>query len=397
MSNNGIDIVGLGVVSGYGWGRETFWGGLSGGKPAARLIGGYGEDKSESAWLALVPEGGDPDDGEGLYGRSFMAAAREAVADARARGWIPGARVGVISVGCFNDMYGWTEFSSGRASRSRDFVRVLPSTPVSMFMHEFGFHGPSMMVSATCASTNNALLIAKLWLDADKVDDVVVVAADLSFTPEIVSGFTRLGAAAVDIEPLEACRPFQDGGKGFGPGEAAVGFVMSSRQLAGFLTVSRATPYAALLGGAMTSDAHHATGMDPSHAEVIRCVAEAIDDARVDPTEVRYLNAHGTGTKQCTDAETHFLDEVFGADIPHIYALKPLVGHCLAGAGAIELAGTLMGYERKQVPASRIVSAGHHPRLLDGLTPLEGGLTLKTSMGMGGYNSAVVVGPAAAI
>jgi 3-oxoacyl-[acyl-carrier-protein] synthase II len=55
-----------------------------------------------------------------------------------------------------------------------------------------------------------------------------------------------------------------------------------------------------------------------------------------------------------------------------------------------------MGYEHKQVPASRIVSTAH-PRLLDGLTPLEGGLTLKTSMGMGGYNSAVVIGPAATI
>ena len=396
MSNNGIDFVGLGVVSGYGWGRETFWGGLTSGKPAARLVGGYGEDHSESAWLALVPEGGDPNDGEGLYGRSFMAAAREAVADARARGWVPGARVGVISVGCFYDMYGWTEFSSGRARRSRDFVRVLPSTPVAMFMREYGFHGPSMLVSATCASANNALLVAKLWLDADKVDDVVVVAADLSFTPEVVAGFTRLGAAAVDIEPLDVCRPFQDGGRGFGPGEASVGFVMSARQQAGFLMVSRADPYAELLGGAMTCDAYHATGMDPLHTEVIRCVTEAIGDAGIDRADVRYLNAHGTGTVQCTDAETHVLDEVFGADTPHIYALKPLVGHCLASAGAIELAGTLMGYQRRQVPASRIVSTAH-PRLLDGPTPLEDGLTLKTSMGMGGYNSAVVVGPPAAV
>lgn len=395
MSNNGIDIVGLGVVSGYGWGRDTFWEGLCSGKPAARLLGGYGEDKTDSAWLALVPEGGDPDDGEGLFGRAFMAAAREAVSDAVARGWSPGRRVGVISVGCFNDMYGWTDFSSGQARRSRDFVRVLPSTPVAMFMREYGFHGPSLMVSATCASANNALLVAKLWMDADKVDDVVVVAADLSFTPEVVSGFTRLGAAAVDIEPLEACRPFQEGGKGFTPGEAAVGFVLSSSELAGFLMVSRATPYAALMGGAMTCDAHHATGMEPSHSEVIRCVAEAIEDAGVTAADVRYLNAHGTGTTQCTAAEIHFLDEVFGSDLPNIYALKPLVGHCLASAGAIELAATLMGYERNLVPASRIMSAAH-PRLLDGLSPFEGGLTIKTSMGMGGYNSAVVVGPAVA-
>ena len=391
MSNNGIGIVGLGAVSGYGWGRETLWKGLCSGKPAARLMGGYGEAHTESAWLARVPEGGDPEDGEGLFGRSFMAAAREAVVDAGARGWVPGPRVGVISAASVSDMDGWTEFSSGRARRSRDFVRVLPSTPVAMFMHECGFHGPSLMVSATCSSSNNAMLTAKLWLDAGKVDDVVVVAADLSFTPEVVAGFCRLGAAAVDIEPLDACRPFQDGGKGFGPGEAAVGLVMSLRQQA----VSRAAPYAELLGGAMTCDAHHATGMDPSHTEVIRCVTEALDDAGVDPAEVGYLNAHGTGTQQCTDAETHVLDEVFGADVPHIYALKPLVGHCLASSGAIEMAATLMAYEYKQVPAARIVSTAH-PRLLDGLTPFEGGLTLKPSIGMGGYNTAVVVGPAAA-
>jgi 3-oxoacyl-[acyl-carrier-protein] synthase II len=385
MSNNGIDIVGIGVVSGYGWGRETFWDGVCSGKPAARLLGGYGGDRAEAAWLALVPDGGDPADGEGLFGRAFMSSGREAVSDARARGWEPGQRVGLVSVGCFNDMYGWTEFSTGRARRSRDFVRVMPSTPVAMFLKEFGFHGPSLMVSATCASTNNALLVAKLWLEAGKADDVVVVAADLSFTPEVVDGFTRMGASAIDVEPLEACRPFQEGGKGFPPGEAAVGFVLSARAT---------NPYASLLGGAMTSDAYHATGMDPSHVEVIRCVAEALDDAGVGPADVRYLNAHGTGTAQCTAAEAHFLDNLFGSDVPHIYALKPLVGHCLASAGAIELAAGLIAYERGVVPAARIVSPGH-PRLLDGVSDFEGGVTLKTSMGMGGYNSAVVVGPAA--
>ena len=98
-----------------------------------------------------------------------------------------------------------------------------------MFMKEYGFHGPSTQVSATCSSTNNALLVAKLWLEAGTADDVIVVSADLSLSPAIVSGFTRLGAAAVDIEPLDACRPFQDGGKGFPPGEAANTFVLTTR------------------------------------------------------------------------------------------------------------------------------------------------------------------------
>jgi 3-oxoacyl-[acyl-carrier-protein] synthase II len=383
MGDNGIAISGLGVVSGYGWGTSALWEGLCGGKPAARLVGGYGEDGTESAWLALVPEGGDPADGEGLFGRAFMAAGREAILDARARGWTPSGPVGLIHVGCFNDMYGWREVTSGRARRSRDFVRVFPGTPAAMLMKEFGLHGPSLMVSATCSSANNALLVAKQWVDAGKVQDVVVVSADLSFTPEVVSGFTRMGAAAVDVEPLEACRPFQEGGKGFPPGEAAVGLVLSSRPIGG---------YAQFLGGAMTSDGFHPTGMDPLHTEVIRCVAEALVDSGVGADEVTYLNAHGTGTVQCNDAETHILDELFPGSGPSIFALKPLVGHCLASAGAIELAAGLLAYERHVVPAARILAPAH-PRLLDGLSAFDGGITLKTSMGMGGYNSAVIVGP----
>jgi 3-oxoacyl-[acyl-carrier-protein] synthase II len=279
-------------------------------------------------------------------------------------------------------MYGWREITSGRARRSRDFVRVFPSTPAAMLMKEFGFHGPSLMVSATCSSANNALLVAKQWMDAGKVDDVVVVSADLSFTPEVVAGFTRMGAAAVDVEPLDACRPFQDGGKGFPPGEAAVGLVLTSRGV---------DAYANLLGGAMTSDGYHATGMDPQHTEVIRCVAEALSDAGVHARDVAYLNAHGTGTVQCTAAETDVLERLFPDGGPRIYALKPLVGHCLASAGAVELAVGLLAYEHKAIPSARIVAPAH-PLLLDGLSDFDGGITLKTSMGMGGYNSAVVVG-----
>jgi 3-oxoacyl-[acyl-carrier-protein] synthase II len=215
---------------------------------------------------------------------------------------MPGRRVGLVHVGCLNDMYGLREFSAGRARRSRDFVRVMPSTPASVFMKENGFHGPSTLVSATCSSANNALLIAKLWLDAGLVDDALVITADLSLTPEVVAGFTNMGAAAVDVEPLEACRPFQEGSTGFPPGEASVAFVLSSHS---------DEPYGRVLGGAMTSDGYHPTGMDPSNREMIRCVTDALADAQVDPDEVRYFNAHGTGTSQCEAAERDLMEKVF--------------------------------------------------------------------------------------
>jgi 3-oxoacyl-[acyl-carrier-protein] synthase II len=383
MTDNSIGIAGLGIVSGYGWGRETYWKGICSGKPAARLVGGFGPDGTESAWVARVPDGGDPSDGEQLFARAFLASGHEAIADACARGWVPGPRVGLLHAGYLNDMYAIREFSAGRATRSRDFVQILASTPAAMLMKAHGFHGPSFEVAATCSSTNNALLVAKLWLDAGVADDVVVVSADLSFTPEILGGFAKIGAAITDAEPLDACRPFQEGSRGFSAGEAAVTMVLTSQST---------HEYARLLGGAMTNDGYHALGMDPTNTQVVRCVNEALSDAHVDPADVTYLNAHGTGTTQCDAAERGLLETIFPACMPHVYALKPLVGHCLAAAGAIELAATLMAYQQNVVATPRIVSKAH-PRLLDGLTPFEGGVTLKTSMGMGGYNSGVLIGP----
>ena len=131
--------------------------------------------------------------------------------------------------------------------------------------------------------------------------------------------------------------------------------------------------------------------------QVIRCVTEALDDAGMRPGGRSVLNAHGTGTEQCNTAELALPAMRYSAlNNPFLYALKPLLGHCLASAGAVELAAGVMAYERNVVPAAPIVSAAH-PRLLDGLTSFDGGVTLKTSMGMGGYNSAVLVGPAAAV
>ena len=110
-----------------------------------------------------------------------------------------------------------------------EYMDLMPSTPISMLMQEFGFHGPAMNVSSMCSSGNTGLVTAKMWLDAGIADDVVVVATDLSLTPENVDHFVRLRAAVVADEPLQVCRPFQEGSRGFAAGEASIAFVLSNR------------------------------------------------------------------------------------------------------------------------------------------------------------------------
>lgn len=386
MTAQQVGICGIGAVSGYGWGREPLWEGLVSGIPAATVNPGLGQTPGEVVWAAVVPDGGDPDDGQSRFARAMRAAAREAIHDAGERGWLAGRRVGLLHAVVLGEVDLWRDFYTTRSGRLsvHEYLALMPSTPMSTLMQEYGFHGPAMTVSAMCASGNAGLITAKSWLDAGIVDDVVFVATDLSLTPENILHFVRLGVAIVDEEPLAACRPFQEGSRGFIMGEASVSFVLSSRST---------RPYAYALGGAMSHDAHHVTSIDPSLAEVTNCIREALANTGVPASAVRYLNAHGPGTRQCDRAEATVLDELFPADTG-LYSVKPLTGHCQGAASAVEVAVTALAYDRGLVPAPPTVAPGH-PQLLNGPTPVVDGITVKSSLGMGGHNSAVVLAPPA--
>ncbi|MGU3431887.1 beta-ketoacyl synthase N-terminal-like domain-containing protein [Actinomycetes bacterium M1A6_2h] len=382
---HGMKVAGLGAVTGYGWGRDALWRGLVSGKPAAQLVGGYGVERNEEVWLARVPHGGHERDGS-RSGRAMAAAVREALGDARGRGWRPGRTVGLLHAVVLSEADEWRSFhlDDGGHRRVRDYLTLMPSTPVSKLMREFDFHGPAMNISAMCSSGNAGLITAKMWLDAGIADDVVFVSTDLSLTPENIEHFTALGVSVVDTEPLDACRPFQEGSRGFPAGEASVAYVLSRR-------VDR--PYLYVLGGSMSHDGFHVTSVDPDLTYVRQCVTDALDNAGVAADSIRYINAHGPGTAQCDRAEATILDTVFSSR-PEIYSVKPLVGHCQGAAASVEIAATALAFEHGIIPAPPTVSAGH-PRLLDGPTELQGGLTLKSSLGMGGHNSAVVLAPPA--
>jgi 3-oxoacyl-[acyl-carrier-protein] synthase II len=386
MVTHGVGICGIGIVSGYGWGREPLWDGLLSGKPAATVVPGLGQNPGDMVWAACVPDGGDPRDGPSRFARAMRAAAREAIQDAHDRGWRPGRRVGLLHAVVLGEVDLWRDFYTTRGGRLsvHEYLALMPSTPMSALMQEYGFHGPAMNVSAMCASGNAGLITAKSWLDADLVDDVIFVATDLSLTPENVSHFVRLGVAIIDAEPLDACRPFQQGSRGFIMGEASVSFVLSTRA---------DRPYALTLGGAMSHDAHHVTSIDPELAHITRCFQDALANAGISASAVRYLNAHGPGTAQCDRAEATVLDQLFP---PHtnVYSIKPLTGHCQGAASAVEVAVAALSYERGLVPAPPTVAPGH-PRLLNGPSPISGGITIKSSLGMGGHNSAIVLAPPA--
>ncbi len=106
---------------------------------------------------------------------------------------------------------------------------MMPSTVITQMMKEHDFHGPAMSVSAMCASANAGMITAKSWLDSGIATDVILLATDLSGLPQNLRPFKDLGVAVFDAPPFDACRPFQEGSRGFVGGEAAVAMVLSKR------------------------------------------------------------------------------------------------------------------------------------------------------------------------
>lgn len=379
----GINIIGVGAVTGYGWGRKHVWDGFLLGESAVKLVTGLGEFVAGGeAYLSLINDGGDRRDGPSRFMQAFRFAAREAIIDATERGWEPGPVVGVVHSLEKGDVDMWSDYYQHPdvRVRAKTWVNMMPSTVITNMMREHGFHGPAMSVSAMCASANAGMITAKSWLDSGIATDVILMATDLSGLPQNLRPFKDLGVAVFDAPPFEACRPFQEGSRGFVGGEAAVAMVLSKRPTGS---------YASVIGGAMTMDAYNLVGVAPDLVEMTRCFRLALDNAGITPSEVAYVNAHGPGTAACDVAEATIMDELF-PDARGIYSVKPLVGHCQSAAAGVETLATLYAYQTGFIPAPPRVAPGH-PRLINGRTPTVPGLTLKSSIGMGGFNTVVVI------
>ena len=368
----------MGAVTGYGWGMDELWNGLLSGRSAAGPV--VFEDFVGLA--ATVPERGDEEDSITLFGRALYGSGREAVADARARGWNPGARVGLILCTSLGEVQGWRDFyfeHQGRLRR-RHYLQLLPSTAPSMFMAEHASPAVDER-GAACASGALGVIVARQWLTSGFATDVIVSGTDLSVTPENAWNFDALGVLATDGAPEQACRPFQEGSQGFLAGEASVALVLTRQP--------DVAAYVHVLGGGLTHDAFHPIAIKPDGLQVAAAWSQAMTDARVDPGEVAYSQRARQRHAAGRQVEAAVADALF-TERTRIYSTKMLTGHGLGAGGALETAVAALSYETGEIPAPALVAPAH-PRVLDGVTPRAPGPTVKSSIGTGGYNAALVI------
>ncbi len=181
-------------------------------------------------------------------------------------------------------------------------------------------------------------------------DLVVAGASDAPITPISMACFDAIGATSTrNDDPEHASRPFDATRDGFVMGEGAAVLILEEYEHA---RQRGAHVYAEILGYANRCNAFHMTGLRPDGTEMAAAIGSALDQARLDPTALDYVNAHGSGTKQNDRHETAAFKRSLGA---HAYrvpvsSIKSMVGHSLGAIGSIEVAATALAIEHNVVP-----------------------------------------------
>ncbi len=325
-----VRILGLGAVTGYGWGMPPLWAGLESRRAAARLHDELGGAFPVPCWFARVPDEPTLGIGSTRYQRAVSFAIDEAITDARSRGWEPSPLVGIVHATTRADL----ELMRARylapdtVPPRRAYVEQAWTTPSSLVMIKHRFAGPVLINSAACSSGLHALAVAQRLISCGDAGDVIVVASDIGFDGEEMTLFSSLGPLTYDAPPWEVCRPFHEGTRGFVLGEGAAALVLT-RMTRG------SEPYVELVTSAMGNDAYHPVAIEPSHRKIIATADRALTAAHIQPEDVRAFCAHGTGTRECQAADLAVLEHL-GAQAAGC-ALKPLLGHCMGTAPLLDV------------------------------------------------------------
>jgi 3-oxoacyl-[acyl-carrier-protein] synthase II len=259
-----------------------------------------------------------------------------------------------------------------------------------------GLRGPNFSVVSACASSTNAMMEAINLLRLGKSDIIVTGGSESVISEAGVGGFNAMKALSErNDDPKTASRPYDKNRDGFVMGEAAGILVFEELEHA---LARGAKIYCEVAGAGATADAHHITAPHPEGLGARNVMMQALDDAGMQPTDIDYINTHGTSTPLGDIAEIKAIQTVFG---DHAYKLnisstKSMTGHCLGAAGVIEGMACIMSVQNDIVPPT-INHFEHDPHLDPALNftfhtaqKRVVNAALSNTFGFGGHNACVI-------
>lgn len=350
MNKRRVVVTGVGIITPLGIGVEKSWEGLLAGKSGVRRITQFDSSQFPTK-IAGEVEGFNPEDYIEIkeikkmdrFIQLAIAAAHIALEDSGLKIADDNAeRVGVIvgsGIGGLSSLerYHTVLTEKGPRKLSPFFIPMLiinlASGQISIL---FGAKGPNSAVATACATGSHAIGDAFKIIQRGDADVMIAGGAESVITPLGIGGFNAMRALSTrNDEPEKASRPFDIDRDGFIMGEGAGIVILESLESA----VTRgAKIYAEIVGYGMTADAYHITAPSPGGEGAVRCMKMTLQDAGVNPSEINYINAHGTATKHGDELETIGIKAVFGE---HAYKIpvsstKSMTGHLLGAAGGVE-------------------------------------------------------------
>jgi 3-oxoacyl-[acyl-carrier-protein] synthase II len=274
-------------------------------------------------------------------------------------------------------------------------LKYLPNMVAAHISLALNAQGPNSTITTACAAGTQAVGEAFRLIARDDADIVLAGGADSRIDPLLILAYTALGALSRSDRPaVEVSRPFDGQRDGFVLGEGAGVLVLEELEHA---KKRGATIYAEVLGMGSSFDAYAATKPDPEARGAARAIRESLREARIDPSDVDYINAHGTSTRLNDQMETMAVKKVFGenAKVLPLSSIKSMVGHLIGAAGAVEAVAMALTLHTNAVPPTINQKVRDPACDLDYVPntaremPVQ--VAVSTSFGFGGQNAAIVM------
>ncbi|MET9535813.1 MULTISPECIES: beta-ketoacyl-[acyl-carrier-protein] synthase family protein [unclassified Streptomyces] len=415
MSARRVVITGIGVMAPGGVGTKNFWNLLSEGRTATRGITFFDPSPYRSRIAAEIDfdaetHGLSPQEIRRMDRAAQLAvvATREAVADSGIEpGGLDPYRTGVTigsAVGAttgLDEEYRVVSNGGRRALVDHSYAVphlydfMVPSSFAAEVAWAVGAEGPSTVVSTGCTSGLDSVGYATDLIREGSADVMIAGAADAPISPITLACFDAIKATSPrNDDAAHASRPFDASRNGFVLGEGSAVFVLEELDSA---RKRGAHIYAEIAGYATRSNAYHMTGLRPDGAEMAEAIRLSLDEARLDATDIDYINAHGSGTKQNDRHETAAFKRSLG---DHAYrtpvsSIKSMIGHSLGAIGSLEIAASVLAMEHNVVPPTANLHTADPECDLD-YVPLTArewktDAVVTVGSGFGGFQSAMVL------
>ncbi|CAL9574069.1 beta-ketoacyl-[acyl-carrier-protein] synthase family protein [Streptomyces sp. enrichment culture] len=411
-----VVITGMGAVAPGGVGLKAYWELLTAGRSATRTITHFDASPFRSRVAAEVDfdpraAGLGPQEIRRLDRAAQFAvvSAREALQDSGLDpAWYPDpGRIGTAlgsAVGCTTSLEReYVVVSDGGRTWEVDheyavpalYRHFVPSSMAAEVAWQAGAEGPAAVVSTGCTSGLDALGHAAELIRDGSVDVMVAGATEAPISPITSACFDAIHATTPrNDDPEHASRPFDRTRNGLVLGEGAAVLVLEELESA---RRRGAHVYAEIAGYASRCNAYHMTGLKPDGVEMAEAIDRALEEARVAPEDIDYVNAHGSSTKMNDRHETAAFKRSLGAhahDVP-VSSVKSMIGHSLGAIGALEVAACALAIEHDVVPPTANLHEPDPDCDLD-YVPLtardhDTDVVLSVGSGFGGFQTAMVL------